>query len=184
MAGKIIARWATAAGDGVQHLVLSQTATEIVAEGMAISDRDDPFAVHFRIACDPAWRVRRTDISIAGDERRLVFASDGEGQWTNEEGERLAGLDRSIDVDLLMTPFTNTLPIQRLDPKVGESVDIDPLYVSFPDLSVFADPQRYTCLEYRRRYRFESRDSDFVREITIDENGLVVDYPGLFRRIL
>jgi uncharacterized protein len=130
MADRIIARWATASGDGVQHLALSQGELEIVAEGMAVSDRDEPFAVHYRIACDPAWRI------------------------------------------------------QRLDPGVGESVDIDPVYVSFPDLSVFADPQRYTCLEYRRRYRFESRDSDFVREITVDENGLVVDYPGLFRRIL
>lgn len=183
MADTIIARWATDPGDGVQHVVLSQGATEIIAEGMAISDRDDPFAVHFRIACDPAWRVRRTDI-MTGNGRRLAFVSDGEGRWTNGDGERLAGLDGSIDVDLLVTPFTNTLPIQRLDPKVGESVDIDPLYVSFPDLSVFADPQRYTCLEYRRRYRFESRDSDFVREITTDEHGLVVDYPGLFRRTL
>ncbi|MFV2144347.1 putative glycolipid-binding domain-containing protein [Isoptericola sp. G70] len=29
---------------------------------------------------------------------------------------------------------------------------------------------------------YESRDSDFRREITVDGDGLVVDYPGLFER--
>jgi hypothetical protein len=53
-----------------------------------------------------------------------------------------------------------------------------------PSLNVTADPQRYTCLEPMRRYRFESLDSDFVREIEVDKNGLVVLYPGLFRRVL
>jgi hypothetical protein len=184
MADRILARWATASGDGVQHLVLRQGQAEIIAEGMVISDRDDPFAVHYRIECDPAWRVRRAEVKIAGNERRLLFVSDGEGRWTGENGAPLADLDGSVDIDLLVTPFTNTLPIRRLDLKAGDSVDIDPVYVSFPGLAVFADPQRYTCLEYGRRYRYESRDSDFVREITTDENGLVVDYPGLFRRIL
>jgi hypothetical protein len=50
-------------------------------------------------------------------------------------------------------------------------------------LSVTTDPQRYTRLETGKRYRYESLDSDFVREIDIDDDGLVVTYPGLFRRI-
>jgi len=48
---------------------------------------------------------------------------------------------------------------------------------------VTIDPQRYTCLEPMRRYRYESLDSDFTREIEVDLDGLVVVYPGLFRRI-
>jgi hypothetical protein len=47
-----------------------------------------------------------------------------------------------------------------------------------------SDRQRYTCLEPLRAYRYESLDSDFVREIQVDQNGLVVTYPGLFRRLL
>jgi hypothetical protein len=45
------------------------------------------------------------------------------------------------------------------------------------------DPQRYTCLEPRRRYRYAALDIDFVREIAVDADGLVVTYPGLFRRL-
>ena len=41
--------------------------------------------------------------------------------------------------------------------------------------------QRYTNLG-GGRYRFESLDDDFTADLTVDEAGLVVDYPGLFRR--
>ena len=44
--------------------------------------------------------------------------------------------------------------------------------------------QRYTKLDPAgRRYRYESVDSDFTRDIEVDEHALVVTYPGLFRRL-
>ena len=81
-----------------------------------------------------------------------------------------------------MTPFTNTLPIRRLNLKKGQAHDVVTVYVHFPELAISADPQRYTCLEPMKLYRYESLDSDFVREIEVDPDGLVVSYPGLFRR--
>ena len=89
-----------------------------------------------------------------------------------------------MDVDLALTPFTNTLPIRRLGLGTGESAEIRVAYVELPAFAVTTDPQRYTCLEPERRYRYESLESGFVREIDIDVNGLVVTYPGLFRRVL
>ena len=53
-----------------------------------------------------------------------------------------------------------------------------------PALTLTTDPQRYTCLEARKRYRYESIDSDFTRDIEVDNRALVVTYPGLFRRLL
>ena len=53
-----------------------------------------------------------------------------------------------------------------------------------PALTLTTDPQRYTCLEPLKRYRYESIDSDFMREIEVDRRGIVVTYPGLFRRLL
>jgi hypothetical protein len=48
---------------------------------------------------------------------------------------------------------------------------------------VVSDPQSYVCLEKLKRYRYKSLDSDFVREIEVDSDGLVVTYPGLYRRM-
>ena len=89
-----------------------------------------------------------------------------------------------IDVDLSATPFTNTLPIRRLGLRGGQAETIRVVYVRFPGLEVTLERQRYTCLEPGRRYRYESVDSDFTREIEVDPDGLVVTYPGLFRRVL
>jgi hypothetical protein len=33
------------------------------------------------------------------------------------------------------------------------------------------------------RFRFESPAFDFTADLTVDEDGLVIDYPGLFRRV-
>jgi hypothetical protein len=94
---------------------------------------------------------------------------------------QLAG---AIDIDISITPFTNTLPIRRLRLETGQAEDILAVYLQLPGLSVTTDRQRYTCLELNRRYRYESLDSDFTREIEVDAHGLVVTYPGLFRRVL
>ena len=66
----------------------------------------------------------------------------------------------------------------------GQSAEIGTAFVEFPALEVINDPQRYTCLEEGKRYLFESRDSDFRRELEVDQDGLVVTYPGLFRMLL
>jgi uncharacterized protein len=94
---------------------------------------------------------------------------------------QLAG---AIDIDISITPFTNTLPIRRLRLQTGQSQEILVAYVQLPGLAVTTDRQRYTCREPDRRYRYESLDGDFTREIEVDGHGLVVTYPGLFRRVL
>src|SRR4030088_217960 len=77
----------------------------------------------------------------------------------------------AIDMDLSITPFTNTLPIRRMDLAPGQSADIAVAYIRVPELTVAKDPQRYSCIESRARYQYESLDSDFVREIETDRDG-------------
>ena len=81
-----------------------------------------------------------------------------------------------------MTPFTNTLPIRRLALHPGDVEEIAVLYVDVPKLEVGFKAQRYTGLA-ERRVRFESLDSDFRRDLDLDDEGYVVRYPGLFQRL-
>jgi hypothetical protein len=180
-----IARWSDWSGSGSEHLVLRQAPDSITAEAVVLSGIDDGFGVRYRVLCDPTWRVRQVEVELMGSDKRLHLIADGEGRWLDDVARQtLRELDDLIDVDLAFTPFTNTLPIRRLGLKDGESADIMVVYVGVPDLTPIPDPQRYTCLAQGRRYRFESLDSDFVREIDIDAHGLVVTYPGMFRRIV
>ena len=76
------------------------------------------------------------------------------------------------------------MPIRRLALSHGKSAEILVVYILLPDLTTTTDRQRYTRLDAEgRRYRYDSLDSDFTRDIDVDEHGLVVLYPGLFRRI-
>jgi hypothetical protein len=51
------------------------------------------------------------------------------------------------------------------------------------DLTFHAQPQAYTRLS-DRRYLFENLDgTGFRAELPVDEEGIVLDYPQLFRRV-
>jgi uncharacterized protein len=180
----IIIRWRDWSGQGLQHLVLREAAHGIVAEAVVIAEEEGHrFAAHFRVTCDRSWRTRTVEALVVGDERRIALASDGAGHWRDGGGRSLPELDGAIDTDLTVTPYTNTLPIRRLDLRAGQSVELRMAYVVFPELTITVSPQRYTCLEPMQRYRYESLDSDFTREIEVDAQGLVVTYPGLFQRL-
>ena len=101
-------------------------------------------------------------------------------------GHPLPDLQGCIDVYIRVTPATNTLPIRRLGLAVGDSRDIAVAYVPLPqgagDLRPRRVMQRYTRLDGPGRYRYEGLDSGFVAEIEVDAAGLVLDYPGVFRR--
>jgi len=135
--------------------------------------------IRYSIDTDASWATRT--VRVVTDTGALVLFADGRGNWTEGDGRVLDRLAGAIDVDLSATPLSNTLPIWRLGLSVGESADIVTAYIALPELTVAADPQRYTRLD-ERSYRYESRDSDFARDITVDDAGFVVDYPGLFRR--
>lgn len=180
----IVARWREWSGNGIEHLVLRERMDGIVAEGVIAATVDaHHFAVSYRIECDAQWRVKTTYARVIGADAAIDLTSDGAGNWQNASGLPLPELDGAIDVDLSITPFTNTLPIRRLSLTEGQHAEIRVVYLRFPDLSLTIDRQRYTCLK-RGQYRYESLDTEFTRDIDVDTDGLIVTYPGLFRRVL
>lgn len=184
MGQRLIARWSDWSGGLCEHLVLRCTLDCVIAEGVVVSGAEEAFAARYRIVCERTWQPRSVEVGLIGTELRICLSCRGEGLWFNDVGEVQPHLDGALDVDLSATPFTNTLPIRRLGLREGESAEINAVYIRLPELTVDVDGQRYTCLEAGRRYRYESLDNDFVREIETDANGLVTLYPGLFRRVL
>lgn len=120
------------------------------------------------------WRVVRATIGP------MLLEHDDSG-W-RVDGVQRPDLADAVDLDIVITPFTNTLPIGRLALEVGASADIVAAWVDTDALEVHPDPQRYTRLNLST-YRYESLDSDFTADIDVDEDGFVLRYPGLFERI-
>lgn len=181
-------RWCALAvpgqGEGLCDVHIDGSTGDIVAHGMAIgSTEDKPFAARFTMQCDAEWRTRALTVETT-DGRKLDIRSDGKGHWTNGEGNELPALAGLIDIDLQASPLTNTLPIRRLDidPSMGP-VELTMVYIPFDTFEPYPHAQRYTCLESGRRYLYENADGSFSAELAVDEDGLVLDYPGLFERL-
>jgi uncharacterized protein len=179
MAKTIVARWRDWSEDSIEHLALVEGADGISVDSVIVGA---DVALRYRLSCDARWRLRTARVEVVGRDCFVSLSSDGKGTWTGGDGAALSDLDGAVDIDIAATPFTNTLPIRRLGLRQGESAEIIVAYVSIPELRVTAERQRYTCLEPGRLYRFQSLDGDFTRDIEVDANGLVVTYPGLFRR--
>jgi len=180
----LIARWQGWDGNGIEHVVLNEESDQIVAESVVIANVDGSnLAAHYRIICDSSWRVKHVEIDEIGSEASVRLASDGAGKWVDDRGGAMPQLEGAIDIDLSLSPFTNTLPIRRLKLEKGKSREILAVYILAPGFSIATDRQRYTCLG-ENRYRYDSVDSEFTRDIEVDANGLVINYPGLFRRML
>jgi uncharacterized protein len=97
-------------------------------------------------------------------------------------------LAEALDCDLGYSPLTNTMPIRRHGlHRGGEAVDVVVAWVSVPDLGVRASRQRYEPVRAEADgsavVRFVALESDFVAELVVDADGLVVDYPGLARSV-
>ncbi len=176
-------RWSRVDSPGIEHCHLETTAVEVNAEGVVVALRGDVrFGLHYRLTCDTAWRIRNAEIRIVGKSRSLKLISDGDGHWRDQSGSILSELDGCIDIDISATPFTNTLPIRRLNLKPGQSAELSMVYIAVPDLTPRKVKQRYTCLQANQLYRYEGLDSGFTADVVVDEDGLIVDYPGIFSR--
>jgi hypothetical protein len=74
------------------------------------------FRIRYEVSCDAEWRVREVRVALLAIEGAYVrLLNDGESHWTTPDGEPVPALDGCTDVDISVTPFTNTLPIRGWD---------------------------------------------------------------------
>lgn len=177
-------RWRRNSGVGLEHLHINSCENNIIISSVVIGeDAGQQFGINYTIICAADWTVRSFKIENA-EGYDLSLNSDGEGNWYNPDGSSRSGVAGAIDIDLSGTPFTNTLPIRRLDKhQTGYSQRFKVLYVPFNTLQPRLDRQQYSCLKPYKTYRYEPLARDFSAELEVDNNGIVLNYPELFTRI-
>jgi uncharacterized protein len=172
----------------MEHLQLTETPDAVVAVGVVLGVADGkPFDLTYQVRVDQSWRVQACELHVAGaSSHELLLIADGMGHWLDATGAELPALEGCLDIDIAVTPFTNTLPVRRLALEPGQSEEITVAYISVPDLSVRAVRQRYTLqarTDAGSTYRYEGLESDFKADVTVNADGLVVDYPPIWRRV-
>jgi uncharacterized protein len=142
---------------------------------------DPALEVRYEIVCDRVWRTREVTVRMDGGDfaREIRLQCDGRGEW-RDESRRLFELDGCHDVDLSVSPSTNTLPIRRLELPIGASAQVTAAWIRIPQWTVEPLNQRYTRLE-ARRYVYES--PSFTAELDVDDLSLVERYGEVWARV-
>jgi len=180
--------WTPWSEPGLEHLHLLQQDGNILADSIIVGVSNRlPFRLHYEITCDSNWKVKELGLTLlSGNRESIKIQTDGQGHWSTHTGDPVPSLEGCIDVDISATPFTNTLPIRRLALSPGQSAELLVAYASIPEIELKPERQRYTCLEWntdRGLYKYEGLESGFSTELPVDSEGLVIDYPGLFKRV-
>lgn len=169
---------------GLEHLTLQEDSSGVLVDSVVIGIEEGvPFRLQYRIQLSEHYQVQRVDLHLAGrDPVRLT--THGAGHWFDGADQPLHLLDGCLDIDISVTPFTNTLPIRRLKWVSGQKESLHMVYIKIPEFDIRPMRQYYTCLEVSTESSFFQFDSPgFMARLPVDANGLVLDYPGLFRRV-
>jgi hypothetical protein len=170
------------------------------ATGTQLGACQVPYRLDYALdATGPGFVTRHLRVAAAGEgwRRSIDLLRGDDGLWRCEaeaEGEVAlappglgasadAPLDaRTLDCDLGLCPLTNLMPVRRhaLDREPGAH-DFTMAWVSVPDLAIHVDAQRYEHLR-PGAVRF-SQPSGFSAELELDEDGLVLAYPGIAQRV-
>lgn len=181
-------RWRDWGGHTLENCAFGFEAECLVLEGVVAGISDETCGGHYWVRTDAEMRTREVRVGYLGGPE-LHVVSDGAGNWRDAIRDRALPMLRGcVDVDIAITPSTNTLPIKRLGLKAVEAIEVSVAYIPLPEQITgtflpWRAEQRYTCLIPGQRYRYESLPGAFKADLDIDENEFVLDYPGIFRRI-
>ncbi|MGK0332714.1 MAG: hypothetical protein ACI89G_002809, partial [Minisyncoccia bacterium] len=151
-------------------------------EGWTVTSEVAGANVSYVLRLSATWSIRQFLLFRDLDEPDLWLGTDGSSRWGELNGAHRPDLDGCYDIDLSITPFTNTLPIRRLQLDVGDAADITTAMVDVETLGIVPVHQRYHRLA-TNRFAYSNLDSGFETEFDIDAYGLVNDYHDLFRRL-
>lgn len=146
------------------------------------------------------WITRALRVTTRGFgwARSLELTRSDAGEWAAETSTRgdtnlpapgltdACSVDGAIDCDLGLCPVTNTMPIRRLKllEQDVEETHLVMAWVEIPSLRVIRSDQVYASgpPNDRTHVHYSSLTREFTAHLTVDADGLVVDYPTLAHR--
>ncbi|AYF76494.1 hypothetical protein D7D52_24750 [Nocardia yunnanensis] len=142
------------------------------------------FSASYDLVTDEAGVTKRLSLrsTLATGERHASIARDEENYWLIDAGNThvRSTFGGALDVDVVLSPFFNTLPIRRYGlAHTSEDVQVPVVYVRLPDLLVQEASLTYSS----------GPDGIHVLSpvssatVTVDDDGFLLDYPGLAERI-
>lgn len=169
---------------GLDNGTIENCLIDVRSEGVLVtSEISGPdLDIRYKIRMDTQWKINYCELfgQFDGVNFKFLFERDHHGKWI-ANGLSDSRFDQCDYVDISLTPFTNSLPINRLTLSEKEVREISVVYFDLTDRTIRPAKQCYTRLS-ANLYHYENVPNDFEADILVDDDGFVVDYPGLFTR--
>ncbi len=165
-------------------------ARSLRASGSMVSAPQDgsaPFSASYALSTNEVGAVGRLTVRTVCDqgEQHVTLTRSEEGIWLVDHGKGAArtDFDGALDVDLAFSPLFNTLPVRRLAlHHVDSEHELHIVFVTLPSLDVQLVQQTYRSVSVGEPAVVGLRADSFDVDITIDPDGMVLEYPGLAKR--
>lgn len=179
--------WRSEETPGFEHVRIDESHPEwTVFDSMFVREHEGEVRRGgYTLVVDKAWRTLELRIMVEQAPGSMIaqhLLASSDGSWTDADNNPIPELDGCIDVDIQWSPLTNTLPVRRLDLQQGQEVDIRVVYIGLPEFGIRPMTQTYSRVD-ASRVRYQSETRTFVRDLVVDDEGYVVDYPDLFQRM-
>jgi hypothetical protein len=185
---------------GIEFANVALRPDRLKATGVAIGSAPMPYRLDYTLETTGGFVTAHMHVTAQGQgwKRSLELRRSPSGSWTADAdadgevdlppgGGDLSALTGAFDCDLGLSPLTNSMPVLRRGLlSAGGSMEFVMAWISVPDLGVLVSGQRYSFVRTEGEnsiVRYEAIDSNFTAHITFDPDGLVVDYPGIGRRL-
>lgn len=126
--------------------------------------------------------------TTAEEETQMSLSRSEDGVWLIDHGDgtqQRSSFDGAIDVDVSGAVTFNALPIRRLGlhREAGE-FELPVLMVSLPSLTISVVSQTYRTISIDDHGSVISyTDADHGADLTVDPDGMIIDFPGRAHRI-
>ncbi|HYF70902.1 MAG TPA: putative glycolipid-binding domain-containing protein [Ohtaekwangia sp.] len=102
------------------------------------------YRVAYTIKLNNLWQVNYCIIKTQFDNRiKTIKFLSNQDKWSLD-GKYFPEFDGCTDVDIPLTPFTNSLPINRLKLSEGEAKEIDVIYIDLLEDNIKRVKQKYS----------------------------------------
>jgi uncharacterized protein len=170
------------------RVVLSGRGVRATGSLVSVPEEDtEAYSASYSLTTDEAGVAQRLTVRTvrAQGEQYVTLTRSEEGIWLVDHGQGAKRTDfgGARDVDLAFSPLFNALPVRRLGlHREAARHDLQVVFVALPSLEVCRVSQTYRTVSLGELAVISASSDSFEVELTVDVDGLVLEYPGLARR--
>ncbi len=169
--------------NSLEYFKLTQQGGFFMVDSNIIGYYEDKiYTLKYHLKIDEHWNVQGLDLEYEVNRVNKRIKGNKVKNDLEINGSIIIDFQGIDYIDISLTPFTNTLPINSLNLEVGESTDIKVLYFDILNDGIKPVHQNYSKTNMLT-FQYKNVPKDFEADLEVDHLGLVVNYPGLFTKV-